>query len=270
MTLTKRERAELERQVGTRTGRADAARRARRLLLRADGHPWAEIRGKLDCHDRFIARWSQRFTGERLAGLFGRHAGRARYQVTDRLEAKAHWSSRKLAEALGGLSHMTVSRIWAKQGLKPHRLEGYLMSSDPDFERKAADVIGLYLHPPQHAVVFSVDEKTAIQALDRKDPVLPLSPGRAERHGFESVRHGTLSLDAAFNTKTGEVLGKTAPSHTSAEFVAFLTDLVANQRRGREIQVIADNTKMVPTARTIPTNWLTVPRERSLIESLRR
>ena len=102
-----------------------------------------------------------------------------------------------------------------------------MASNDPDFETKAADVIGLYLNPPQHAAVFCVDEKTAIQALDRKDPVLPLSPGRAERHGFEYYRHGTLSLYAAFNTKTGEVLGKTAARHTSAEFVAFLTDIVA-------------------------------------------
>jgi len=115
------------------------------------------------------------------------------------------------------------------------------MSNDPDFETKAADVIGLYLNPPQHAAVFSVDEKTAIQALDRKDPVLPLSPGRAERHGFEYFRHGTLSLYAAFNTRTGEVLGKTAQRHTSAEFVAFLTDIVANQPKGKEIHVIADN-----------------------------
>ncbi len=105
----------------------------------------------------------------------------------------------------------------------------------PDFETKAADVIGLYRNPPQHAAVFCVDEKTAIQALDRKDPVLRLSPGRAERHGFEYVRHGTLSLYAAFNTKTGEVLGKTATRHTSAEFVAFLTDIVAHQARGKEI-----------------------------------
>ncbi len=102
-------------------------------------------------------------------------------------------------------------------------------------------MIGLYLNPPQHAAVFCVDEKTAIQALDRKDPVLPLSPGRAERHGFEYYRHGTLSLYAAFNTKTGEVLGKTAARHTSAEFVAFLTDIVANQPKGKEIHVIADN-----------------------------
>lgn len=144
---------------------------------------------------------------------------------------------------------MTVTRIWAKHGIKPHRLEGYLASNDPDFETKAADVIGLYLHPPQHAAVFSVDEKTAIQALDRKDPVLPLSPGRAERHGFEYVRHGTLSLYAAFNTKTGEVLGKTAARHTSAEFVAFLTDIVTNQPKGKAIHVIADNLSAHKTTR---------------------
>ncbi len=123
----------------------------------------------------------------------------------------------------------------------PHRLDRYMTTSDPDFETKAADIIGLYLNPPQHAAVFCVDEKTAIQALDRKDPVLPLSPGRAERHGFEYYRHGTLSLYAAFNTRTGEVLGKTAARHTSAEFVAFLTDIVVNQPRGKEIHVIADN-----------------------------
>jgi transposase len=156
-------------------------------------------------------------------------------------DGSTHWSSRKLAAELGNVSHMTVTRIWAKHGIKPHRLEGYLASNDPDFESKAADVIGLYLNPPQHAAVFSVDEKTAIQALDRKDPVLPLSPGRAERHGFEYFRHGTLSLYAAFNIKTGEVLGKTAARHTSAEFVAFLTDIVANQPKGKEIHVIADN-----------------------------
>jgi transposase len=125
--------------------------------------------------------------------------------------------------------------------LQPHRLERYMASNDPAFETKAADIIGLYLQPPQHAAVFCVDEKTAIQALDRKDPVLPLSPGRAVRHGFEYYRHGTLSLYAAFNTKTGEVLGKTAARHTSAEFVAFLQDLVLHQGTDTEIHVIADN-----------------------------
>lgn len=255
MKLSKRERSELQRQAGSRNGRADSARHARLILLLAEGLTWSDIRVKLDCSDSYIARWSKRFVAERLAGLFARYAGRVRYKVTDRIEARVlarttkhlpadgstHWSSRKLAAELGHISHMTVARIWAKHGIQPHRLEGYLASNDPDFESKAADVIGLYLHPPQHAAVFSVDEKTAIQALDRKDPVLPLSPGRAERHGFEYFRHGTLSLYAAFNTKTGEVFGKTAARHTSAEFVAFLTDIVANQPPGKQIHVIADN-----------------------------
>jgi transposase len=256
MKLTENERSELLRQANARNGRADSARHARLILLLAEGLTWAEIRAKLDCGDSYINRWSKRFEGDRLAGLFSRHAGRERYKVTDQIEARVlartterkptdgstHWSSRKLAAELGGgISHMTVARIWAKHGIKPHRLEGYLASNDPNFEAKAADVIGLYLHPPQHAAVFCVDEKTAIQALDRKDPVLPLSPGRAERHGFEYFRHGTLSLYAAFNTRTGEVLGKTAARHTSAEFVAFLADIVANQPRGKEIHVIADN-----------------------------
>src|SRR5947209_18140668 len=116
-----------------------------------------------------------------------------------------------------------------------------MASNDPDFEAKAADIIGLYLEPPQHAAVFCVDEKTAIQALDRLDPVRPLSPGRAERHGFEYYRHGTLSLFAALNTQSGEVLGQTVPRHTSAAFVDFLGDIVATQPKRTELHVIADN-----------------------------
>ena len=116
-----------------------------------------------------------------------------------------------------------------------------MASDDPDFERKAADVIGLYVNPPQHAAVFCVDEKTAIQALDRLDPVLPLSPGRAERHGFEYHRHGTLSLYAALNTHTGEVIGQTAARHTSDDFLAFLAHVVDAQPRRREVHIILDN-----------------------------
>src|SRR5438093_7470825 len=136
---------------------------------------------------------------------------------------------------------MTITRIWAKHGLKPHRLEGYIASSDPDFETKAADVIGLYLNPPQHAAVFCVDEKTAIQALDRKDPILPLSPGRAERHGFEYFRHGTLSLYAALDTQTGIVFGQTAERHTRQAFVAFLADLLTKVPAKSAVPVICDN-----------------------------
>lgn len=251
--LTKRERMELTRQARSRTGRAETARRARVILLLAKGTTWETVCQAVGCSRGFVANWRQRFAAERLAGLYSRHRGQAPLPHTPQTEARilkatrrapadgsTHWSTRKLAAQLG-VSHMRVARVWAKHGIKPHRLERYMASNDPEFERKAADIIGLYLNPPQHAAVFCVDEKTAIQALDRKDPVLPLSPGRAERHGFEYYRHGTLSLYAALNTQTGEVLGKTAARHTSEQFVAFLTDLVANQPTGKAIHVIADN-----------------------------
>jgi transposase len=255
ITLKRSERQELDRWVRGQSRDAAQARRARLILLLADGERYGLIRDKLDCDTNFIARWKSRFIAERLAGLYSRHAGRAPGQGSEQQEARilkwtaqkkpadgsTHWSSRKLSLALGNISHMRVARVWAKHGIKPHRLERYMASNDADFEKKATDIIGLYLNPPQHAAVFSVDEKTAIQALDRKDPVLPLSPGRAERHGFEYFRHGTLSLYAAFNTRTGTVLGKTAQRHTSAEFVAFLTDIVASQPTQKEIHVIADN-----------------------------
>ena len=255
ITLKRAERQELGRWARGQSRDAAQARRARLILLLADEERYGSIREKLDCDTNFIARWKSRFGEERLAGLYSRHAGRAPGQGSERQEARilkwttqrkpadgsTHWSSRKLSLELGDVSHMRVARVWAKHGIRPHRLERYMASQDANFESKAADIIGLYLNPPQHAAIFCVDEKTAIQALDRKDPVLPLSPGRAERHGFEYFRHGTLSLYAAFNTRTGTVLGKTAQRHTSAEFVAFLTDLVATQPSKKEIHVIADN-----------------------------
>jgi transposase len=262
ITLTDTERMELTKRASSRTGRAEDARRARVVLLLADGHTWDDICDRLPCSRGFIDSWSKRFATQRVAGLYSRHRGQAASVLTPRLEGRilewtatkkpaddsTHWSTRKLGLALG-VSHMMVARVWAKHGLQPHRLERYLTSNDPEFEAKAADIIGLYLNPPTHAAVFCVDEKTAIQALDRLDPVLPLSPGRAERHGFEYYRHGTLCLYAAFNTKSGEVLGKTAERHTSAEFVAFLTDLVINQPKGQEIHVIADNLSAHKTKR---------------------
>ena len=156
--------------------------------------------------------------------------------------------------------HTRVARVLAKAGLQPHRLRRYMASDDPDFETKAADIIGLYLKPPVNAAVFCVDEKSAIQALDRLDPVLPLSPGRAERHGFEYYRHGTLSLYAALNTKTGQVLGQTAPRHTSAEFVAFLEQIVASLPQGQQIHIIADNLSAHRTSRV----WQFIDRHRAV------
>src|ERR1700741_852520 len=259
--LTQSEGMELSQRATSRSGRADDGRRARLILLLEAGHTWAQIRDKLDCNDGFIDRWNKRFGRERLAGLFSRHAGHGPSKLTPALEARildwtlkrkpadgsTHWSTRKLGSALS-ISHMMVARGWAKHGLKPHRLDGYLASNDPDFETKAADIIGLYLNPPQHAAVFCVDEKSHIQALDRKDPVLPLSPGRAERHGFEYYRHGTLSLYAALNVKTGIVEGKTARRHTSVEFVGFLAELVGKARWAREIHIVLDNLSAHKTA----------------------
>ena len=261
LKLTPSERRELNSRTRSRKVRAEEARKARLILLLAAGESYTSIQEKLSCAATYISRWKKRYEAERLAGLYPRYQGPQVTALTPRLEARilswtrktppggsTHWSTRKLGRHLG-INHMLVHRAWQRAGLQPHRLERYMASNDPDFEKKATDIIGLYLKPPQHAAVFSVDEKTAIQALDRNDPVLPLSPGRAERHGFEYYRHGTLSLFAALNTQTGEVIGKTAARHTSLEFVAFLEDLVAHQPTGREIHVIADNLSTHKTQR---------------------
>src|SRR5262252_2794015 len=171
--LTASEDRELKIRLRSRTLPAEDVRRARLILMLAEGQSYLEIRQALGCNGNYISRWKQRFGEQRLAGLYARHPGRAVEKRTP-----------KLARQLG-INHMMVARVWKRAGLQPHRLERYLASNDPDFESKAADIIGLYVHPPQHAAVFCMDEKAAIQALDRLDPVLPLSPGRAERHGFE-------------------------------------------------------------------------------------
>src|SRR5881275_1751355 len=217
------------------------------------GASFNTIKRRLQTSAPTIIRWKQRFLESGLDGLDTYHPGQKATVLTPALRARilsatrkkprdgsTHWSCRKLAATLS-VSKDTVHRVWKEAGLKPHRLERYLASDDPEFESKAADILALYLNPPQHAAVFCIDEKTAIQALDRLDPVLPLSPGRAERHGFEYYRHGTLSLFAALNTQSGEVLAQTAPRHTSAAFVQFLGDIVTSQPKGRAIHVIADN-----------------------------
>jgi transposase len=254
ITLTEDERAELESMTQSRTLPAGDVFRAKLVLMLADGLPYRTIQEKLDTTAPTIARWRLRFEKRRVAGLLEiRHPGQKPSVITPALQAKVlevsrrkphdgstHWSCRKLAKQLK-VSKDTVQRIWHKAGLKPHRLERYMASDDPDFERKAADIIGLYLSPPQHAAVFCVDEKSAIQALDRLDPVLPMSPGRIERHGFEYYRHGTLSLYAALDVRTGKVQGKTAARHTSEEFVGFLNQLVSGCKPNQEIHVILDN-----------------------------
>jgi transposase len=253
LSLTSDERVELEGRLRSRKIRAEDARRARVILMLADGASYSAIEAALPCYRDYINRWRRRFLAQRMGGLQSRHYSQPPSVLTPAMEARilaktrqgpadgsTHWSTRKLGRLLK-INHNHVAKAWQRAGLQPHRFERYMASDDPDFEQKAADVIGLYLNPPQHAAVFAVDEKTAIQALDRLDPVLPLSAGRAERHGFEYYRHGTLSLFAALNTRTGEVVGQTVPRHTSAAFVAFLTTVVAGATGVKEIHVILDN-----------------------------
>lgn len=254
VTLTTEEHDELKQISVARGLPAGDVLRARMMLMLAAGRSYADIQERLDTTAPTISRWKKRFLTERLNGLMeSRHPGQKPTVLTPKLQARileatrhkpkdgsTHWSVRKLARALN-VSKDAVHRVWQTAGVKPHRLERYMASDDPDFETKAADIIGLYLNPPQHAAVFCVDEKSAIQALDRLDPVLPLSPGRVERHGFEYYRHGTLSLYAALEVKSGKVHGKTAARHTSEEFVDFLDQVVGLCKPNQEIHIIVDN-----------------------------
>jgi transposase len=271
------QRDELEGWAQSRTLPAGDVFRARLILALADGMSYREIERKLGASAPTVSKWKSRFEREGMEGLQGRHQGSKPRRAIPAVQARViqraqkkpsdgstHWSCRKLSEELG-VSKSTVQRILAQAKLQPHRLDRYMASNDPEFEAKAADIIGLYMNPPQHAAVFCVDEKTAIQALDRLDPVLPLSPGRAERHGFEYYRHGTLSLYAALNVKTGRVEGKTVPRHTSAEFVGFLTELLG-KRSGLErftlCSTICQHTKPKRSSsslRTIPQYGFTSP-----------
>ncbi len=254
IVLSEEERRGLHQMTQSRTLPAGDVMRSRMVLLLADGASYQKIQDLLDTTAPTIARWKNRFLQHRIAGLMEeRHPGQQPSVRTPKLQAKVlaaikegpkdgstHWSCRKLARRFR-VSKDTVQRILAQADVRPHRLERYMASDDPDFETKAADVIGLYLTPPQHAAVFCVDEKTAIQALDRLDPVLPLSPGRLERHGFEYKRNGTLSLYAALDVKTGKVQGKTAERHTSTEFVGFLEQVIAGCNPQQQIHIILDN-----------------------------
>src|ERR1700688_1410472 len=198
--LTPQQHSDLSSIAQSRSPPAGYVFRAQLILMLATGASFDPIKRRLQTTAPTIVRWKQRFRRSGLEGLDTYHPGQKPRVRTPALRARilsatrrkpsdgsTHWSCRKLASTLG-ISKDAVHRVWQEAGLKPHRLERYMASDDPEFESKAADILGLYLYPPQHAVVFCVDEKTAIQALDRLDPVLPLSPGRAEPHGLQSYR----------------------------------------------------------------------------------
>ncbi|MGF6265301.1 hypothetical protein OKW34_000045 [Paraburkholderia youngii] len=224
------------------------ARRARLILLLDEGASRGATMKEMRCDSRFITTWQSRFASERLSGLYDRHPGRGPRRGLACLEARVlnytlrrkaadgstHGSSRKLAAQLSA-PDTTAQRIWRKRDIRPHRRDTHTVSNNPEFQAKAADVIGLYLNSPVRAAVLCVSEKTAIQALDGVDRMLPLSPGGVESHGFEYKRNGILRLFATLNVATGEVLSNPAPRHTSAQFVELLTEVASAQPARNEI-----------------------------------
>jgi transposase len=229
------------------------ARRARVVLACGEGLDNKSVAKKLHCSLGMVGKWRARFLKARLEGLYDeprpgspRKVGDAQVEqiVVQTLETtprgRTHWSTRSLARA-SGLSRMTISRIWRAFGLQPHRTETFKLSPDPLLVEKVRDIVGLYMNPPDHALVFCVDEKSQIQALDRTQPLLPLRPGQVERRTHDYQRHGTTSLFAALELKTSRVIGQLHRRHRSTEFRQFLDLIEANVPAGLEAHIIMDN-----------------------------
>lgn len=265
--LTDAERATLERYAKRHKLTQDFARRARIILMSSQGLTAREISTRLACSPELIPKWRKRFLMDRLEALSDLpRSGRPRTIEDDRIEDcirvtlevepvdATHWSTRSMAERTG-MSPMAISRIWRAFGLKPHRFKTYSLSTDPDFVDKVHDVVGLYLHPPHGAMVLCVDEKSAIQALDRRQPLLPIFPGQEARGNHDYLRCGTIDLFAALDVATGAVLGKCFPRHRAVEFKKFLDHIEASIPTDRsEVHLIMDNlsTHKAPIVR----DWL--------------
>lgn len=251
--LSADERSELERRVrGRKVARCDAMRAAI-VLLAAGGMTNVAIADRLGITRPTVATWRRRFAAKRLDGLSDeprpgapRRIGDEKIAevVTATLEAMpadaTHWSTRSMAKA-AGLSTSTVHRIWRAFSLQPHRSETFKLSTDPLFIEKVRDIVGLYLDPPDRAVVLCVDEKSQIQALDRTQPLLPMRPGQVERRTHDYRRHGTVSLFAALDVKAGTVIGRCMGRHRAQEFRRFLDQVEKNVPHGLDIHVVMDN-----------------------------
>ena len=229
------------------------ARRARVVLACAEGLNNKAVAKRLRCSLGMVGKWRSRFLKTRLEGLYDEPRPGAPRQVSDAqvervvvqtLEStprgETHWSTRGMAKATG-LSRMTVSRIWHAFGLEPHRTDTFKLSPDPLLIEKVRDIVGLYMHPPDHALVLCVDEKSQIQALDRTQPLLPMRPGQIERRTHDYKRNGTTSLFAAFEVKTSQVIGQLHRRHRSVEFRRFLDRIEAQVPAELDVHFIMDN-----------------------------
>jgi len=253
LTLNREERRELESLAHRSRSVPALARRARIVLACAEGQDNKGVAHRLRATPATVGKWRTRFVRERLAGLYDEPRPGAPRTITDEeieqvvvrtLESTprgaTHWSTRGMAQA-AGLSHATISRIWHAFGLQPHRSETFKLSPDPLLVPKVRDIVGLYVNPPEHAVVLCVDEKSQIQALDRTAPLLPMRPGQPERRTHDYKRHGTTSLFAALDAKSGKVIGQMHRRHRSIEFRKFLDRIDASVPADRDVHLILDN-----------------------------
>jgi transposase len=255
LTLTDDERQKLTTWANRPKSSQRLALRARIVLACADEPSNKTVATRLDVCNATVGTWRNRFVAKRLDGLVDDPRPGAPRTVTDTeverivtrtLETKpdhaTHWSTRTLAKT-AGMSQSAVSRIWRAFGLKPHLHETFKLSTDPFFVEKVRDVVGLYLAPPEQAIVLSVDEKSQVQALDRTQPILPMTPGQAERGTHDYVRHGVTSLFAALNVATGQVIGKCHRRHRHQEFLKFLdhVDATLVKEPGVSIHIVLDN-----------------------------
>ena len=267
IVLTDDERAELEGWTRRRKSAAGLALRARIVLAAADGGSNVELAERLELDRGTVRKWRNRFMQYRCDGLLDEpRPGRPRVfgdeqikaLITTTLESSpkdaTHWSTRSMAEHLG-LSQSMVSRVWRAFGLAPHKQDSWKLSKDPLFVEKVRDIVGLYLNPPERAVVLCVDEKTQIQALNRTAPVFPMLPGTPARASHDYVRHGTSSLYAALDLTTGQVIGALHSRHRSQEFLAFLKKIDAEVPADLDCHVVLDNasTHKTPAVK----RWLT-------------
>ena len=229
------------------------ARRARIVLACAEGHDNKVVAKRSRVTPGTVSKWRSRFLRDRVVGLYDEPRPGAPRKISDdeiekvvirTLESKprgaSQWSTRSMAKDTG-LSHSTISRVWRAFGLQPHRSETFKLSPDPLLVEKVRDIVGLYLNPPEHAVVLCVDEKSQIQALDRTQPLLPMRPGQAERRTFDYRRHGTTSLFAALDVKAGTVVTRMHQRHRSLEFRKFLDQIDAAVPAELDIHIILDN-----------------------------
>ena len=253
LSATRGQREQLRKIVHLRSSPQKMVLRSRIVLLAVEGHSNCEIARQLQTSRPTIVLWRRRFKEGGIDALLdASRPGRKKQIPESKIErivaatlfarppGSTHWSTRLMAEKMR-VSQTTVSRIWREHGLKPHRSGTFKLSKDPEFASKVRDIVGLYLNPPDRAIVLCVDEKSQMQALDRTQPLLPMKPGQVERRTHDYVRHGTSTLFAALNVKTGKVIGMLADRHRHQEYLRFLKEINRSTPKNKELHLVVDN-----------------------------